>query len=443
MMRAVRRVLVWLGMALLLAVALLHPEAVRVGAWGRGWSVPLGVLILAGAVVGAAIVVLALWGTRRRGGHDPRLLLPRLLSRKVRHAIDKAYAEGSLEAALTTVLAERAREPDNLGLHYWSIRLRLDLGQSAEARAELIALLQRLPEAALTVRWSALFEQAGEQELWVANVLERIRSGLVVRRSTFRELVRLLENSGRYAEGLEVLERLRQIDPPTPEELDDLLQTELVLRVRLAEVMAEDGRAEQALAELITVRERATGWRSPYLVGARVLKQLGRGDEAGRWLLEGFRNTGDPDLLLTAYEEMQAQFDPVGLLAYWDEQLSDLGDDDWYLLTSGWVALRHGLNEEGGERLRRIEVDSPAYAHACIVLGGSAAERGHMHEAAGYFRDATWPWVQLPFVWSCTACGGLARHAAYVCPRCGGWESYRMIRPYSVGEPDVRPLVAL
>lgn len=403
---------------------------------------PLG---LAMAISAGLIVIAALpWirGLLPAPGHDPKDLLPLILPRRVRRAITRGYEEGRLDEALDTVRAELARTPSNLGIHYWSIRLLVDTGQPERARAELIALLPRLPEAALTVRWSALFESAGEQDLWIRDVLERIRRGHVVRRSTFRELVRLLDAAERFEEGLEALARLREIDPPTPEEEEDLRQAEMTMRVRLALMLREDGRIEEALREVRTVRESVTGWRSPYRVGFEILASQDREDEAVSWLLEGFRNTGDPDLLMRAYEFQQRRIDPLALLEHWDARLGDLAEDGWLRLTTGWIALRHGLVEEGVRRLSAIAAESPAAAHARAMIAAFEAERGHVREAVEAATEAIRPWYDLPFVWRCGVCETYARQAPFVCPRCRNWESYQIVRPIGAAEPAMQGVFA-
>lgn len=403
---------------------------------------PLGIAM---AVAAGLIVVAALpWlrGLMPAVGHDPRDLLPLILPRRVRKAIGRGYEEGRLDEALRTVEAELARAPSNLGLHYWRIRLLLDTGQPERARSELIALLPRLPEAALTVRWSSLFESAGEQDLWIRDVLARIRRGHVVRRSTFRELIRLLDAAQRFEEGLEALERLRDTDPPTPEEEEDLRQAEMTMRVRWALMLREDGRGDDALREVRTVRESVSGWRSPYRVGSEILIALDRADEAVAWLLEGYRNTGDPDLLMRAYEYQRRRVDPLTLLSHWDERLGDLRDDGWLLLTTGWIALRHGLVEEGVQRLGRIAPQSPAAGHARVLVALFEAGRGHVREALAAAARALGPWYDLPFVWRCGVCETYARQAPFVCPQCRHWESFQLVRPIGDEEPALAGVFA-
>jgi lipopolysaccharide biosynthesis regulator YciM len=171
------------------------------------------------------------------------------------------------------------------------------------------------------------------------------------------------------------------------------------------------------------------------------LALAGRQSEADEWLLEGFRNVGDPDLLITVYERQIRGTDPVTLLEAWDESLKDLSDDGWYLLTTAWIAQRHGLTEEAIERFRRIPPDSPAWAHSQILRGAFDARRGHAQDAAAALSTATWAWIRLPFVWRCAGCGEISRQANYLCSTCGGWESFRMIRPYGSEEALAAKLV--
>lgn len=443
-MSGLRRLL-WslLGLALLAWLVHFNREPVTLRLWPDvSLALRLDVLLLAVALVVLAVVLPWWMRAARPRGHDPRSLLPLILPARVRRALTRGYAEGALDEASRAVGEALARTPNNLGLHFWAIRIDLDLGRFDQARARLIELLPRLPEAALTIRWSSLFESAGEQDLWIRNVLERIRDGHVVRRSTFRELVRLLDAAGRYSDGLDVLRRLRETDPPTPEEEEDLLRAEMSMRIRLAQQLREEGRGDEALREVQWVRERATGWRSPYRVGFEVLSGLGRDDEALAWLLEGYRNTGDPDLLMRAYRHQLRTKDPLSLLEDWDERLGDLADDGWLLLTSGWIALRHGLVEEGGRRLRRIEPTSEAAAHAAYLRAIFEAERKHVQEALAAAVEAGRAWYELPFVWRCSRCEAFEARAPFICPHCGEWESYQLMRPLGLQEPAARGMVA-
>lgn len=379
---------------------------------------------------------------QRGKAHDPKLLLPILLNKRLRQAIDDGYKHGELERALQLVEREAEREPNSLGHQYWRLRLLLDTGQTDVARAAMVRLLPDLPEVALTIRWGLLFEAAGEQDLWIRNVLSRIRDGLVVRRSTFRELIRMLSQAGRSLEALEVLQRLRNFDPPTPEEESELAETEMMLRIRIAKQLSDEGKFEAAMAEVHFVRARFSGWVAPYQVGFCCLKAQGDIEGAAALALEGFRNSGQVDLLLGAYEAQAQILTPIELLAKWDDDLSDLADDGWYQLTTGWIALRHGIVEEGVKRLQEIASDDQAYAHAQIVLGGMNIERGHIQAGSAMLMRGNRPWMELPFLFACNGCGQLDRRVPVICGQCGAFQSFRMLRPFTVDEPNVTRLVS-
>ena len=248
--------------------------------------------------------------------------------------------------------------------------------------------------------------------------------------------------ANRFEEGLEVLQRLRAFDPPAPEEDVELTETEMTLRIRWAKQLGDEGRFDQAMREVKRVRERFSGWSAPYRVGFRCLKAQGDSAGAIAMVLAGFRNTGQPDLLQAAYELQVQATTPVELLAQWDDALGDLSDDGWYLLTTGWIALRHGIVEEGVKRLQEIASDDPAYAHAQIVMGGMNVERGHVSDGSAMLVRGNWPWIQIPFVWNCGNCGQLERYAPVNCNGCGAFQSYRLTRPYTIEEPAVAKLVS-
>ena len=175
-------------LAVLVAAAawLLLPADLAILIGVGDWTLPtlsVVAVIFAAGVFGGAYALRTL---QIGSGHDPKMLLPRLLSKKVKQAIDDGYRSGELENARTVVEHEAELAPNSLGLQYWRIRLLLDTGRSEQARRELVRLLALLPEVALTIRWSALYESAGEQEMWIRNVLDRIRDGQILRRSTFR-----------------------------------------------------------------------------------------------------------------------------------------------------------------------------------------------------------------------------------------------------------------
>ncbi|RMF15397.1 MAG: tetratricopeptide repeat protein [Candidatus Dadabacteria bacterium] len=446
MLKTVRSPWLWTALA---AAAILHLAAVslltpgielRIGSFRA--PVPTVALVAVSFLLGLSVSLSIAARWRLRVAHKPSELLPRLLSRKVRTAIQAAYGEGRLDEAEQRIREAANAEPNDLGLQYWHIRLLLDLGRHEEARVALLGLLPRLPEAALSLRWSALYEAAGEQELWIRNVLERIRAGSVVRRSTLRRLIDMLAALGREDEALEILERLREVDPPAPEEEIELSEQEMQLRIRLAERLIEDGRFETALKEAAYVREHYSGWYAPYAIAVQAQVARGEPVAAARTGIEGFRNTGNPDLLLLAQRLLQDELDPVALLARLDDELSDVRDDPWFLLTTGWLALRHDLVEEATRRLSSIAPDQPAAAHADIVQGVLEYDRGHYRDAAAHMERAAWAWRHLPFLWRCGGCGELSRSYPVTCPRCGGFQSFRMIRPYSAEEPAASRLIA-
>jgi lipopolysaccharide biosynthesis regulator YciM len=399
-------------------------------AWGslpQELASPL-VLILAGVVVGLAILLVA----RRR--RVPEALTSQPFERGFDRLLEARWQEAAevLQAAVKTdpnrtteylalgKLFRRQGQPGRAARLFEQLRARPGLDRSVGIMAQY--------ELALSYRALGWYEPAVE-------LLEHVLVADPARAEARQELRRLHEDRGRW-EKAAALEMLRLKWGETQDH-----QTLAALLTQQGKVAWAADQLHESAAHLRSALALDRDCTEAAIYLGRVLLRQGKLSQAFRIWDELAK--ARPEWLFLAFRDMQVAFRHLNNDAGWESFLHTFterhpGDPIGHLALAEWYASR-GQTQEAIHCLRQVMELDPVCREAHLGLLSLCREQGIPSEVLDSYErlahHTTWPSGGR---FRCRSCGHVAYEPCWRCPACHVWATPERLIP----QPSVMPLTA-
>jgi lipopolysaccharide assembly protein B len=395
-------------------------------------ALPL-VLILAGVVVGMAILLVA----RRRRGESPwrrrasEAPTPRPFERGFALLLEARWQEAA------EVLKAAVKADPNRTLEYLELgKLFRRQGQPGRA-ARMFEQLRARPGLDPSVNIMAQYELAlsyralGWYEPAVA-LLQRVLAGDPSRAEARQELRRMHEDMGRWDKAA-ALEMLRLKWGETQDH-----RTLAALLTQQGKVAWAAGRLHDSAVHLRSALALDPDCTEAAVYLGRVLLRQGKWSQAFR-IWDELANA-KPEWLFLTFRDMQAAFRQLNNDAGWERFLCTFterhpGDPIGYLALAEWYASR-GQTQEAIHRLRQVLDLDPLCREAHLGLLSFCREQGVPRELLDSYerlaQHTAWPSSDR---FRCCACGHTASEPFWRCPACHVWATPERLIPQSSAMP--------
>lgn len=287
-------------------------------------------------------------------------------------------AQGRVGESEALMRRAAAAEPGNPETHYNLGNLLALAGRAGEAEQcfrKALSLAPELDEARLGLAHSLVEQQRGDEaEAEIRACLAKTRR----HPAALRALARLVGNQGRFAEALDLLEEIIEIEP-----------SDAQARFDRAAALHKLGRSEESVAGLAELAGRSGGVRTYVTLGA-VLNELGRTGEAETWLSEGLRaHPSNAELHRDLARVRWLKGEPANAFARDIERaLLDRPDDPGLRITCAELFYRADRLSDAEVLVRRGLEIQPDNGPLLGMLGFLEDEGGRPAEAAGTLRRA-------------------------------------------------------